>query len=161
TERYRLVAVPGLLLFAAFGLCSFWQNIARGRVVNAIVYAGLLTTSAVFVAWPQRDPALWALDAYNSGRQALELNNLAQAEKKLPLAYSYVPENAETNFALGNLYLARHETARAKLFYAITLQLDRGHAGAYNNLGLVALTENQSELAADFFSQALKRGSHG
>jgi hypothetical protein len=161
TERYRLVAVPGLLLFAVFGLCSFWQNVARGRVVDAIVYAGLLITSAVFVAWPQRDPALWALDAYNSGRQALELNNLAQAEKKLALAYSYVPENAETNFALGNLCLARHETARAKLFYAVTLQLDRSHAGAYNNLGLVALTENQSELAADFFSQALKRGSHG
>jgi hypothetical protein len=161
TERYRLVAVPGLLLFAAFGLCSFWQNIARGRVVDAIVYVGLLITSAIFVAWPQRDPALWALDAYNSGRQALELNNLAQAEKKLALAYSYVPENAETNFALGNLYLARHEDARAKFFYAVTLQLDRSHAGAYNNLGLVALTENQSELAADLFSQALKRGSHG
>jgi hypothetical protein len=161
TERYRLAAVPGLLLFAAFGLCTFWQNIARDRVVDAIVYVGMLIASAVFVAWPQRDPALWALDAYNSGRQALESNNLAQAEKKLALAYSYVPENAETNFALGNLYLARHETARAKSFYAVTLRLDRNHAGAYNNLGLVALEENQSELAADFFSQALKRGSHG
>jgi len=161
TERYRLAAIPGLLLFATFGLCSFWHNVARDRLVHAAVYICVLVASTVFVAWPQNDPALWALDAYNSGRQALESNNLARAEKKLALAYSYVPENAETNFALGNLYLAQHQAARAKSFYAVTLQLDRNHAGAYNNLGLVALAENQSKLAADFFSQALKRGSHG
>ena len=118
-----------------------------------------MLASTIFVAWPKRDPALWALDAYNSGRQALESNNLLQAEKKLALAYSYVPENAETNFALGNLYLARHENSRAKSFYAVTLRLDPSHAGAYNNLGLLALEENQSALAADLFSLALQRGS--
>jgi Flp pilus assembly protein TadD len=159
TERYRLAAVPGLLIFAAFGLWWFWQNIAAQRLAHAGVYVALLLASTMFAAWPQRDPALWALDAYNSGRQALESNNLVAAEKKLALAYSYVPDNAETNFALGNLYLARHETLRAKSFYAVTLRLDPNHAGAYNNLGLLALQENQSDLAADLFSHALQRGS--
>ncbi|MGH8100191.1 MAG: tetratricopeptide repeat protein [Chthoniobacterales bacterium] len=160
TERYRLAAVPGLLLFAGFGCWAFWKNVAAQRLAPASVYVALLLASTIFVAWPQRDPALWALDAYNSGRQALESNNLLQAEKKLALAYSYVPENAETNFALGNLYLARHENSRAKSFYAVTLRLDPSHTGAYNNLGLLALEENQSVLAADLFSLALRRGSH-
>lgn len=160
TERYRLAAVPGLLLFAGFGCWAFWENIAAQRLVPAGAYLALLLASTIFVAWPQRDPALWALDAYNTGRQALESNNLIQAEKKLALAYSYVPENAETNFALGNLYLARHENSRAKSFYAVTLRLDPSHTGAYNNLGLLALEENQSALAADLFSLALQRGSH-
>ena len=159
TERYRLAAVPGMLLFAGFGCWAFWKNIAAQRLAPAGVYVALLLASTIFVAWPQRDPALWALDAYNSGRQALESNNLIQAEKKLALAYSYVPENAETNFALGNLYLARHENSRAKSFYAVTLRLDPTHTGAYNNLGLLALQENQSDLAADLFSQALRFGS--
>ena len=160
TERYRLAAVPGLLLFAGFGCWAFWKNIAARRLASAQLYIALLLGSTIFVAWPKRDPALWALDAYNSGRQALESNNLLQAEKKLALAYSYVPENAETNFALGNLYLARHENSRAKSFYAVTLRLDPSHAGAYNNLGLLALKEDQSALAADLFSLALQRGSH-
>ncbi len=29
TERYRLAAVPGLLLFAAFGLCELWRDLAQ------------------------------------------------------------------------------------------------------------------------------------
>lgn len=159
TERYRLAAVPGLLIFAAFGLWWFWQGITAQRLAHAGIYVGVLLPSAMFVAWPQDDPALWALDAYNVGRQALESNNLLQAEKKLALAYSYVPDNAETNFALGNLYLARHENSRAKSFYTVTLRLDPNHVGAYNNLGLLALQENQSDLAANLFSQALRFGA--
>ena len=57
----------------------------------------------------------WALDSYNSGWQGLESNDLPTAERKLNLAYAYVPENAETNFALGNLHLLRSEKMRPSL----------------------------------------------
>lgn len=154
TERYRLPIVPGLIVFAAYGLWVFWQSVLTFRFPRMIVYVGLLAATACFVSWPQRDPALWALDAYNSGWQALECGGLTQAEKKLQLAHDYVPSNAETNFALGNLKLAQGKRKSAALLYSTTLQLDRNHRGALNNLGVMALDDHDYDLAENYFRRA-------
>src|SRR5205823_1751838 len=122
TERYRLVAVPGLLIFP--------------------------------VAWPQRDRSLWALDAYNSGWQALESNNLPLAEKKLAVAYAYVPENPETLFALGNLRFAQNDPRAAQSFYRSALNLDPHHKGAFNNLGVIAFDAKEYAEAEKWFRHA-------
>jgi hypothetical protein len=155
TERYRMAAVPGLILFGAFGLTIFWMSCATGNWRNVAIYLAFLFFSALFVGLPQRDPSLWALDSYNSGWQALESENLTLAEKKLGLAYTYVPDNPETNFALGNLRLAQGNTATAKSFYYATLIFDPEHKGALNNLGVLALQENHAEEAEDWFRKAL------
>src|SRR4030095_7200185 len=42
TERYRLAAVPGLLLFAAFGLWELWRNIATAHYRLAGLFLFLL-----------------------------------------------------------------------------------------------------------------------
>lgn len=157
TERYRLAAVPGLLLFAASGVIYFWQTYVTRNYRRAALYVLLLALATWFVSIPKRDPALWALDSYNSGWQALESNDLAAAEQKLNLAYAYVPDNAETNFALGNLHLAKTEKTAAKSFYLATLRLDPSHEGAYNNLGILALDEKRWSLAAEFFKRALEQ----
>ncbi len=155
TERYRLPIVPGLLIFAAFGLVAFFNHVVAGKFRWAIAYAAFLILSSYFISWPQRDPSLWALDAYNSGWQALESGNLPLAEKKLQLARAYVPTNPETNFALGNLRLAEGNSAAASTFYLTTLQLDDGHRGALNNLGVIALDHKQFDLAEHWFRRAL------
>jgi Tfp pilus assembly protein PilF len=155
TERYRLAAVPGLLLFALFELSILWEACAANQIRLASGYLALLVGSTIFVAWPVRDPALWALDTYNSGWQAFESGDLPLAEQKLQLAYAYVPENAETNFALGNLRLAQGRTSEAKSYYFSTLRLDPTHEGSYNNLGVLALQEKRWSLAADLFKKAL------
>jgi hypothetical protein len=157
TERYRLGAVPGLLLFAAFGLSIFWEASATNQIRVAVTYLGVLVGSTVLVAWPVRDASLWALDTYNSGWQAFESNDLALAEQKLKLAYAYVPENAETNFALGNLRLAQGNRSEAKSYYFATLRLDPQHEGSYNNLGILALAEKRWDLATKFFTKALEQ----
>jgi tetratricopeptide (TPR) repeat protein len=155
TERYRLPVVPGLLVFAAFGLVMFFNNLAVGNFRPALYYSVLLAVSTVFISWPQRDPSLWALDAYNSGWQALESGNFVLAQRKLELARSYVPDNAETNFALGNLKLAQSDAAAASTFYLTTLRLDPQHRGAINNLGVLALENGQSDVAEQRFREAL------
>ena len=155
TERYRLPIVPGLLIFAAFGLVAFFNDVVAGKFRWAIAYAAFLIVSSYFISWPQRDPSLWALDAYNSGWQALESGNLPLAERKLQLARAYVPTNPETNFALGNLRLAEGNSAAASTFYLTTLQLDDRHRGALNNLGVIALDHQQFELAEHWFRRAL------
>jgi Flp pilus assembly protein TadD len=157
TERYRLAAVPGLLLFAAFGLSILWKACMEKQLRLAAAYVALLVSSTLFVAWPVRDPALWALDTYNSGWQAFESGDLSLAEEKLQIAYAYVPDNAETNFALGNLRLAQGRTNEAKSYYFATLRLDPSHEGGYNNLGVLALQEKRWTLAARFFENALKQ----
>jgi tetratricopeptide (TPR) repeat protein len=156
TERYRLAAVPGLLLFAAFGLMTLWQSCSSGSYRRLATYLGLLLAAAIFVTMPRTEPSLWAMEAYNSGRQALESNNLPLAELHLQRAYSYVPDNAETNFALGNLRLAQGDTTGAKSFYRAALQADGKHKGALSNLGVLALEERRWETAIKFFQASIQ-----
>ncbi len=157
TERYRLAAIPGLLLFAAFGLSELWLNCLRLRYSSAIAYCGLLGLSTFFLSIPRKDSALWALDPYNSGWQALESKNLTLARRQLDLAYAYVPTNAEVNFARGNLSLEEGDRTAAQTSYLATLQLDPTHEGAWNNLGVLALQENQPQRAAKLFGKALEQ----
>jgi tetratricopeptide (TPR) repeat protein len=155
TERYRLAVVPGLAVFAAWGLVMLFSNLATREFRPALSYTALLMFSTLFVSWPPRNASLWALDAYNSGWQALESGNLPLAERKLELARAYVPDNAETNFALGNLKLAQNDDARASSFYLTTLRLDPRHRGAINNLGVLALENGHPEAAEQRFREAL------
>jgi tetratricopeptide (TPR) repeat protein len=156
TERYRLAVVPGLLLFAAFGLQALWQSCSSGSYRTLATYLGLLLAAAIFVTLPRKEPSLWAMEAYNSGRQALESNNLPLAELHLQRAYAYVPDNPETNFALGNLRLAQGDPAGAKSFYRAALQAEGKHKGALNNLGVLALEERQWEMAIKFFHASIR-----
>jgi tetratricopeptide (TPR) repeat protein len=155
TERYRLAAVPGLILFAVFGAFLLWHYLATAQYSQAALYFAALILSGLFISIPKKDPSLWALDPYNSGWQALDSKNYALAREKLQLAYAYVPENAEINFALGNLQLEQADKAGAKAWYARTLKIDGDHEGSWNNLGVLALEEERWELAAKFFRNAL------
>jgi tetratricopeptide (TPR) repeat protein len=155
TERYRLVVVPGLLVLTALGLARLWENFARGAYANLAGQLVTVAITAVFVTLPRHDPALWALDAYNAGRLALELSDFARAEQELQRAHGLVPDNAETNFALGNLRLAQRDLTAAKKFYEVALKADSKHKGALNNLGVVALDENSPALAAEYFRRSL------
>jgi hypothetical protein len=136
TERYRLAAVPGLLLFAAFTVTQLWRACATGTLIRAAAITALLAASTWFVSVRRGNPELWALDAYNSGVQALADNDLGAAEKRLTLAQAYVPNNAEVNFALGNLEMARGNRSAAQASYMRTLSLNPQHKGVFNNLGV-------------------------
>ncbi|MEO5720447.1 MAG: tetratricopeptide repeat protein, partial [Chthoniobacterales bacterium] len=155
TERYRLAAVPGLLLFAAFGLGELWRYSAAGRHQRALLYLALLAAGAWSVSLQRGDAELWALEPYNSGIQALEAGHLAVAERKLKLAHAYVPGNTEVNFALGNLELARGNRAAARDSYVQTLRMNARHEGALNNLGVLALDDGQWNVARGLFETAL------
>lgn len=157
TERYRLAAVPGLMLFAAYGLYTGWERLCRGQWRAAGIYGALVAAATLFVSIPQTSPGLWALDAYNAGWQALETGNLPLAERKLQLAHAYMPENAETNFALGNLRLEQGDRAAATRLYEATLQLEPQHKRALNNLGVLTLEAGDPAAAERYFRIALEQ----
>ncbi|HZE58065.1 MAG TPA: tetratricopeptide repeat protein [Chthoniobacterales bacterium] len=156
TERYRLPVVPGLLVFAALGLQRLWTNLVNSNYTKAAPQLGIAALATLLVAIPRHDPSLWALEAYNAGRFALEINNLTAAEHHLQRAHALVPDNAETNFALGNLRLAQGNSAVARDYYDAVLKIDPNHKGTLNNLGVLALNGNDSAHAIDFFRHALR-----
>ena len=156
TERYRLAAVPGLLLFAGFSVWELWRVLATGKWKEMILLFVVLAAATGFVSLPQKDPSLWALDTYNSGLEALEIGNLPLARAKLNRARSYSPYNAEINFAEGNLHFALGEKELAKSYYHKALSLDPAHTGACNNLGVLALEEQQWATAVQSFHRALQ-----
>lgn len=155
TERYRLPIVPGLLILGSLFIFALWHSLVTGRTKFSAICIALLLLSTIAVSWPQRNPSLWALDAYNSGWQALETGDLERAEKTLRLAYFYVPTNPETNFAFGNLRLEQHRPEAAAEMYKRTLTLDPKHEGALNNLGVIAMENNRGEEAIGWFRQAI------
>lgn len=159
TERYRLAAVPGLLLFGAFALWKLWEFCVSHRYADAAGLLAAISVSTWFVSLPQRDPSLWALDAYNSGWQALESGNLPLAREKLQLAYAYVPANAEINLALGNLALERGDAATAERYYTDAVRIEPTHKAALSNLAVLALQQHQPERAANLLRAAMKSGA--
>jgi tetratricopeptide (TPR) repeat protein len=159
TERYRMAAVPGLVFFAAIGLCWLWEACVSRHILRAATYIVLLFTCAYCVSAVPSEPELWALDPYNAGRAALETGDLSLAEGKLEIARAYVPDNPEINLALGNLWLERGHTARAEQFYKSTLRIDANHRSALSNLAVIALRQQQPERAADLLRLAMSSGA--
>ena len=165
TERYRLAAVPGLMILAAFGLWQLWASLVRGRWLGVGAYLAVAAGAATFVSIPRTEPGLWSLDFYNAGIRCLASGDLALAERNFATAYAYVPDNTEVRFALGNLWLEKSNRilepkaraiarARAKDFYKRTLELNPRHPSTLSNLGVLALEEERWELAEKFFASS-------
>ena len=161
TERYRLAAVPGLMILAAFGLWQLWANLVRGHWLGVGLYLFIAGLAATFVSDPRTDPGLWSLDFYNAGIRSLASGDLDLAQRNFETAYAYVPDNSEINFALGNLWLERGSHAtddpaktdariRARNFYIRTLNLKPRHASALNNLGVLAMEDKRWDLSEKF-----------
>lgn len=155
TERYRLAAVPGLCLLGATFVVELWDSLlcrkwAKGLGLGAI---GIATTFLVSI--PQSDESLWILDYYNIGANSTRAGELDKAQRNLEQAFAYDPTNADTNFALGNLWLEKNDHVQAKFFYQRTLQAEPTHAKAWNNAGVLAMQEERWALADKLFSHCL------
>ena len=166
TERYRLAAVPGLMILAALGLWQLWANLARGHWLGVGTYLALTFGAATFVSIPRTDPGLWSLDFYNAGIRSLASGDLDLAQRNFETAYAYVPDNSEINFALGNLWLEKSNHAsddlakagdrvRARDFYIRTLQFKPRHASALNNLGVLAMEDKRWDLSEKFLLSSI------
>lgn len=157
TERYRLAAVPGLLLMAAFCAVAIWESLKRSKWLFSGATAVACVGAAWFTSLPLADTNLWSVDFYNAGLRAMETDNLPLAEKNLRTAYAYVQTNAEINFVLGNLAYKKGHTAEAKRWFQAALQVDPWHPGVWNNLGVLALEEQRWDLAESFLQHSLAR----
>ena len=155
TERYRLAVVPGLLLLASFGVMEVWRDLSARRWNTALVY-GLAFVTALLVVDRPVESGLAHLDEYNSSLTDLEQGRLDRARQKLEHSLAANPDSAETNFALGNVYLAQGDRDQAKRYYRRTLELDPAHDRVLNNLGVLASEEKRWPLAELFLAKSLE-----
>ena len=155
TERYRMAVVPGLLLLASFGVVETWREISARHWRPVLAYSVVLVGALLIVERPV-DPGLRDLDDYNSSLADLEQGRFDRARQKLEHALVANPNSAETNFALGNVFLAAGDRQQAKKYYRITLQLDPDHDRVLNNLGVMAIEEKRWPLAALFLQHSLQ-----
>jgi tetratricopeptide (TPR) repeat protein len=156
TERYRLAAVPGLLIGASYLIYTFFDWVIHSRWLRVTGTAVATLASAFYVTMPRHDPGFWSLDHYKGGIRALDLGEMTRARTELETAYAYASKNAEINFALGNYWLTNGNLPQAKSFYRAALELDGNHASAFNNLGVIMLQERQWAWAEKLLRKALE-----
>ena len=155
TERYRLAAVPGLLVLAVAGVAFFGQKLSARRWGPGAAYALGVVLAYFVVSQPRTDPHLFTHELHNSGLRSLEAGDLDAAQAKLERANDLVPDNSETCFALGNLWLERGDSVKARQFYRQAIDLNLFHSGALNNLGIIAMDEEEWPLAERLLSMSL------
>ena len=96
-ERYRLPAVPGLLLFSAFFISEVRQRLAAAHWRPLALTMVAVVASSLFVFLAPNDPALQSLDNYKAGHRELIANDFPHAEKRLRLAFARnLPANEVT-----------------------------------------------------------------
>ena len=167
TERYRLAAVPGLLLLGSFGLVEVcgelvtlmgrWRTTLAARpfaAVTVAIYAAVFAGAVLATHRPVgRD--LRTVDEFNSSVADIEKGNYDRALVKLEHVRVDVPDNAETYFAIGNAFLGKNDFDHAKGYYRRTIQLDPQHYRALNNLGVIAYQQKFWVPAEKFLSGSL------
>ena len=156
TERYRLCAAPGLMIFASYGLGQFWRWLLDARWLAAAGWIAATGGAAWFVSIPRAEIGMWSLDHFNTGLRAVKTENFDQAQRELELAYAYVQDNAEINFALGTLWQQKGNPGRASFFYKRTVDLDPKHASAWSNLGVLSLEQKDYAQSVRFLQRSLE-----
>jgi Flp pilus assembly protein TadD len=106
------------------------------------------------VSLPTRDIRLWSLDPANTAKTLLEHGRVDEAGALAMRAYAFNPRGAETNFLLGNYWLAKGDRNQAKKYYWQTLTLDPNHARAWNNSGVMAIEEKRWPTAVQLLTRA-------
>jgi tetratricopeptide (TPR) repeat protein len=164
-DRHRDITVPLSLLIDA-----------QGNIVK--IYQGPVATQqfeADFRNMPQNDserlskalPFPGLAGTYDFARNYLSLGFVffergyfEQAELYFQQAVKDEPKSAEALYGLGSAYLQQQKTSEARACFERVLQRQAGYPGtlpnAWNNLGILAAREGNSDLAIQHFGRALE-----
>ena len=155
TERYRLVAVPGLLLLGACGIAEMGSALASRRWGRAGAWLGAGAIAFLLIHLPQNAPDLEWMEAYNSGQNALQIGNLPSARAKLERAFNLAPQNADVLTALGSYWLRENDFLKARDYYQRALQINPQTLSALNNLALLEMVDGHWAKAQALLNTAL------
>jgi hypothetical protein len=156
TERYRLAAVPGLLLLAAGGLTGLGEAVSERNWKRAGIWLGAACAGTLVAYFPIREPTLLWLDDYNSGLRHLESRHIKIARALFQRALAHSPQNPDILTALGTSCLKVNDLNGARRYYGQALQIEPKAVEALNNLAIVAAIEGRWAEAIKFLETALQ-----
>ena len=94
------------------------------------------------------------------GANYLNEGNIELAQFELVKASRLIPKNPDVHFALGTVHLLREEPELAIEKFLKTIQFNKKHADAYNNLGYAYLKLGRWDEAINFSRMALDEISY-
>jgi tetratricopeptide (TPR) repeat protein len=152
--RYRLPALPGLLLLAAVPLVRAWELWRSRRKGVALVATAAV---AVAVAAPHLAGYRPRLDLveFNLGRMAEERGEAEAARRHYEAALHADPRSYSATLNLGNLAARSRDYEAARTAYERALAIEPGADDARANLGGVLLALGDLEGARRELDRAL------
>ena len=154
TERYRMAAIPGLLILGAVGICEFVLLLRARQWWKPVVYLLVLGVAITGIFWNAQCLEIKVTDSYNVGLRQCDSGSMEHAEKNLTWAFNHVPNNAEVNFAFGNFWMKKGRLDLSRNFYLRAICLDSQHVGAFNNLAVIAIENKNWPIAERLASSA-------
>jgi len=160
-SRYRLPAVPVMLLFA--GSAVFWLAgaVRSRRFVPAAAGSGLLAAGLVFANFGLADAprsAPWE-EPLLLGHSYFARGLTGEAIREYERARELSPERPDPYFSLGLAHFRRGETDQARRYFFQTLERSRpksmAAAWSYETLGDLSLSEHDPDRAAEYYQKSL------
>ncbi len=144
TDRYRIPAIPPLIVVAACGLIDLGRmyrtRVSRRRASLRVACAGLLGF-AMFAGGAEFDTSR---DAWMMAQAYKQRGDMKAAALWYERAAASSPEDAVIRNNLGVVYADQGETARAEAEYREAIRLDAGLALPRRNLGLLLMRQGRA-----------------
>lgn len=158
TSRYRLPAVPYLIIFASYSLSWLTKQITTNkfkRIIPALCgLACLFFLTNLKIFKPD-----FSSDYYNLSVRYSAVNNLSEAELAAEQAIKINPHFAEAYFNLGMISYQRGEINYAIERFLKSIELKPDYFEAYYNLGFISEQTNNIKEAIQYYLSALKINS--
>ncbi len=154
-ERYRMAAMPVLLLFASFAIFVCYEKFTKKKYLYS--FSIIIGAILLFLILNINFAAAREDVVYNQlGVSYAKEGKTVEAEKYFKKALDINPSHPMAHYNLGTLYLhqKRYNEAIKELEEAIRLNPD--YADAHNNLGTIYNISGQREKAIYHFESSLK-----
>jgi tetratricopeptide (TPR) repeat protein len=156
SSRYRVPAIPGLAVFAGFGLSQAVCHI-RKRDIRAVGMAVVPVVAVSLVSLiPHPVPTLMSNDIANLGIISLDLGKPKEAIGYLNRAIEMYPNADLSHYAMGSALLKLGRTDDALKSYARALELNPDSECTCLAVGGVLAGRKQFDRAISYYSRAVK-----
>jgi Tfp pilus assembly protein PilF len=153
-SRYRLPAIPVLIIFASFSL--WWFSVKFGKKEYIRLILALMVLVSLFVLTNRRHITLNFSDSYNNtGDIFRREGRLEEAALYYEKAIMANPNNAKAYNDLGFVYLTQGRLDEASRMFHKSMEIEPQNPRALNNLGLISFRGGENVAAIEQFKKAI------
>jgi len=165
TTRYRMIMLPYLLIFAAFGLFAVWESLKSKRYIKLLLLCLALALCFVLIDANrlaiQKDLKNYNLFSrsfnYHLGRAFIDENSSGyqNALKELDLAQRLEPDNYRVIFRQGVVYFRMDNLKLAEEKFKYAIKINPLCQDAYYDLGLIYNRQSRFTEAEEVLKRAV------